>query len=532
MPSVSASASFRLFVYSRLPPFLPHSLHLHYVPRHTPPRIQVAYGSFHFHRQTGGLVALHSLKNPRAPERVFALPSGAMAVAFHPSRPSLLAVGRYDGGVAVFDARTGSDAGVDTRAAPLYEAPAGAGGHSDAVWQVAWLEDEARQALQFVSASSDGDVLLWTVAHGALTSERLMRLTAPAGAGAGEAGAPAGAHDAAAAAAGGAPAASAAAAPGGGRRVVGGACLEFNWVRQEHGMARQEQNTAYSSSSSNHATAPATHKHTKTHPLAPFAILSNKPNAPRKAPGRDHEYLVGTDAGDIARCSRAYASEYVAVHRGHAMPVYAARWNRLHPSVFLSASADWTLRVWDARAAAGAGAALSFDLGAAAGDAAWAPASATLLAAVADDGRCHVFDLAASRLAPLCSQRVTRSGRPTRVAFSPRHPVLLVGDSKGNVTCLKLSPNLRGRAAGTSGGGAGGGSGSGSGGGAGTSASASSAAARSGGGGGDPAAAAAPATGGAGDAAAAARARFEAAERQRLEAILAIATKGRGGSSG
>ena len=31
----------------------------------------------------------------------------------------------------------------------------------------------------------------------------------------------------------------------------------------------------------------------------------------------------------------------------------------------------------------------------------------------------------------------------TRVAFNPRYPILLIGDSKGNVAALKLSPNLR-----------------------------------------------------------------------------------------
>ncbi len=38
--------------------------------------LQVGYGSFHFHRQTGGLVAIHSLKNPAAPECLFVTASG------------------------------------------------------------------------------------------------------------------------------------------------------------------------------------------------------------------------------------------------------------------------------------------------------------------------------------------------------------------------------------------------------------------------------------------------------------------------
>jgi len=29
------------------------------------------------------------------------------------------------------------------------------------------------------------------------------------------------------------------------------------------------------------------------------------------------------------------------------MSVYAVKWNNFHPRVFLSASADWTVKLWD-----------------------------------------------------------------------------------------------------------------------------------------------------------------------------------------
>jgi dynein intermediate chain 1 len=58
----------------------------------------------------------------------------------------------------------------------------------------------------------------------------------------------------------------------------------------------------------------------------------------------------------------------------------------------------------------------------------------------------HVFDVAENKLQPLCAQKVSKH-RLTRVAFNPRHPVLLVGDVRGGLTSLKLSPNLRKAAA-------------------------------------------------------------------------------------
>lgn len=50
---------------------------------------------------------------------------------------------------------------------------------------------------------------------------------------------------------------------------------------------------------------------------------------------------------------------------------------------------------------------MSFDLGAAVGDIAWAPYSSTVFAAVTDEGKVHVFDLAQNRQLPMCAQKVS-----------------------------------------------------------------------------------------------------------------------------
>lgn len=85
---------------------------------------------------------------------------------------------------------------------------------------------------------------------------------------------------------------------------------------------------------------------------------------------------------------------------------------------------------------------LSFDLQAPVGDVAWAPQSSTVFAAATDSGHVHVFEVAHSRAAAVCVQRVAKM-RLTKLAFNARHPVLLVGTERGGVLCLKLSPNLR-----------------------------------------------------------------------------------------
>jgi dynein intermediate chain 1 len=367
----------------------------------------VGYGSYDFLRQAGGAVACYSLKNPAHPEYGFDTAAGVTALAFHPIHGALLVLGLYDGGVAVHDVRE-RRGGANV---PIFASNARSGSaHVDPVWQVAWADDgagaggeAARGPLTFYSVAADGRVAVWTMTKSELTVATLIELTpSPAdtpllpplprldsgegGAGGegGAAAAPAGAE-----AASGAPTSAADAAAASDASVlgtlVGGCCFEFNAAA-------------------------------------------------------DGMFVVGTEEGGIHKCSTAFSSRYLATYAGHSMAVYALRWNPHHSGVFLSASADWTVKVWESHARE---AVMTFDLGAAVGDAAWGGHSSTCFAAVTADGRCHVFDLSANKYEAVCAQKVVKKARLTKVAFNPVHPVLLCGDDKGGVTCLKLSPNLR-----------------------------------------------------------------------------------------
>jgi len=157
-------------------------------------------------------------------------------------------------------------------------------------------------------------------------------------------------------------------------------------------------------------------------------------------PFHEGVYIVGTEEGIIHQCSRAYSAQPLHSYQGHDMPIYSVQWNPFHPDVFLTASADWTVKLWQQGNPTPL---LSFDTGGAVGDACWAPYSSTVLAAATADGKVHVFDLSENRHEPMCEQLVVRKARLTRLRFNPKTPVLLVGDDRGLVLSLKLSPNLR-----------------------------------------------------------------------------------------
>jgi len=155
---------------------------------------------------------------------------------------------------------------------------------------------------------------------------------------------------------------------------------------------------------------------------------------------QDHLFVVGTEEGRVHKCSTAYNSQYLETYAGHHMAVYTVKWNEHHPRVFISASADWTVKLWDHGFAKPA---MSFDLNSAVGDVAWSPLSTTTFAAVTSDGKVHVYDLHENKHEPMCEQKIVRKAKLTKIAFNPVHPVILVGDDRGCVTSLKLSPNLR-----------------------------------------------------------------------------------------
>ncbi|KAJ8933169.1 hypothetical protein NQ314_014176, partial [Rhamnusium bicolor] len=153
-------------------------------------------------------------------------------------------------------------------------------------------------------------------------------------------------------------------------------------------------------------------------------------------------YLVGTEEGFIYKCSTEYSSMYLLTYNAHQLPVYRIDFNRYNTDIFVSCSADWRIKIWEDDRLEPL---FVFDVGDRVGDVKWAPYSSTVFAAVTAGGRVFVFDLNVNKYKPICIQPVVskRRNKLTRITFNPKLPILIVGDDKGCVTTLKLSPNLR-----------------------------------------------------------------------------------------
>ncbi|XP_031549922.1 dynein intermediate chain 2, ciliary-like [Actinia tenebrosa] len=156
----------------------------------------------------------------------------------------------------------------------------------------------------------------------------------------------------------------------------------------------------------------------------------------------DYLFLVGTEEGKIHKCSKTYSSQFLETFEAHHMAVYSVKWNHFHPKIFISSSADWTVKIWDHTHLEPM---FTFDLNSSVGDVTWAPYASTVFAACTADGKVHVYDLSTNKYEPLCEQSVVakKKSKLTHLSFNPVHPILIIGDDRGYVTSLKLSPNLR-----------------------------------------------------------------------------------------
>ncbi|XP_074052670.1 dynein axonemal intermediate chain 1 isoform X2 [Macrotis lagotis] len=315
----------------------------------------VGHGSYDFMKQNRGMLLLYTLKNPSFPEYIFSSECGIMCLDMHVEHPYLVAVGYYDGNVAIYNLKK-------PQTQPSYKSSAKLGKHSEPVWQVRWQKDDMDNNLNFFSVSSDGRIVSWTLVKNELMHTDIIKLN------------------------------------------VEGSTT--------HGPEEMNVFTIGC------GTAFDFHKHI------------------------DYLFLVGTEEGKIYKCSKTYSSQFLDTFEAHNMAVDAVTWNPYHSKVFMSCSSDWTVKIWDHTIKKPM---FIYDLNSAVGDVAWAPYSSTVFAAVTTDGKAHVFDLVINKYEAICNQPVVakKKNKITHVQFNAIYPIIIVGDDRGQITCLKLSPNLR-----------------------------------------------------------------------------------------
>ncbi|ORX48191.1 WD40 repeat-like protein [Piromyces finnis] len=336
----------------------------------------VGYGSYNFSKQGPGLIACFTLKNPSYPEFVYNTNSGVMCLDFYEKTPSLIAVGMYDGTVAVYDLARKSEL-------PLYKSSTKTGKHTDPVWEVKWQKDDLYDHPNFFSISSDGKIIQWTLLKNELQKMDIIVLR----------------YD-----------------------------KELS-IKTEDPKTIEVENED-----------------------ASIQALIEKDNNIEVAfdnasgscfdfnPLDDNVFVVGTEEGSIFKCSTNYNKQYLMTYEGHQMAIYCTKYNKFHPRIFLSASADWTIKLWDHDYDKPI---ITFDLNSPVSSIEWSPYSSTIFAAVTNEGKIYIYELNEKKYEPVCEQQIVKKAKLTHIRFNKYEPILLVGDDKGNIYSLKLPPSLR-----------------------------------------------------------------------------------------
>lgn len=147
-------------------------------------------------------------------------------------------------------------------------------------------------------------------------------------------------------------------------------------------------------------------------------------------------YLVGTEDSFIHRCSCSYNEQFLETFTGHKGPVYKVAWSPFNDKIFLTCSADWSIRLWHVDKVepvfvfqASIKAVVDID---------WCPMSSTIFTAISED-QVEIWDLEDSILDPIIIHSPVNKTILTSVKFALNAEVLLVGDCDGYTTVYQLT---------------------------------------------------------------------------------------------
>jgi len=170
-----------------------------------------------------------------------------------------------------------------------------------------------------------------------------------------------------------------------------------------------------------------------------------------------NQYIVGTEEGKIHKCSCSYNEQYLETYYGHDGVVHKVIWSPHDPNVFLSASSDWTAKIWmnsdceiQMKDGDNLDAAITLNHGSGnrVNDCAWHPLNPTVFVTLTDSDL-RIFDLRQSCLDPIKIVKIIQDfpqkgqfayPKLTICKFFPSEPCMsiLIGDENGNVGVYEL----------------------------------------------------------------------------------------------
>lgn len=172
------------------------------------------------------------------------------------------------------------------------------------------------------------------------------------------------------------------------------------------------------------------------HGHAAFVALTGSCMSMDFSRAENNIYLIGTEDGTVHKCSCSYNEQFVASYFGHSGPVYKLLYSPFADDLFLSCSADWSMRIWE-EANDYAAKTLKYSSDPI-HDCAWSPHCSTVLASVSSGGLA-IWDISVRELDPIVVLDKEELGRQlTTVTFAENSNSVLYGDDNGDITVALL----------------------------------------------------------------------------------------------
>ena len=378
-----------------------------------PDLIVGGYGSWNFANKTGGKIMFWTLKNPFNPIRVYDLDhTCVVSLNFSRIHPYLLAVGLFDGTVAVYDLRNESTSPI--LQSELHSAiseskkqnATSSTKHTTPVWNVLWeranslnaasiqqqmtlqqdkemkssetddvVDEEQNQETsggeQSVSAkmhrrqklfsiASDGIIKQWSMKKGFISSNIMSLKRVP------------------------------------NLAAKRGSVID-NTIR-----SRQASGLCFD-----------------------FPIGSN-----------GSQYYVGTEDGIVHKCSVSYNEQVLRTYCGHTGPVHRVHCSPFDPDKFITCSADWTINVWSQHKPSPL-LQLTTSSNESVIDCCWSPFNSCIFASASESGILSVWNLEKNKKDALIIKDTKSAIK--QIMFAPDAPAILCGQSNGSIQVFRLN---------------------------------------------------------------------------------------------
>ena len=138
-----------------------------------------------------------------------------------------------------------------------------------------------------------------------------------------------------------------------------------------------------------------------------------------------------------------YNEQFMESYFGHSGPIYSVQWSPFAKDIFVTCSADWTMRIWHESQPNESLKVLKYSTKPILA-CAWSPHSSTVLASVSPGGL-SIWDLSVKELDPVVVLDTTELGtKLTAVTFANKSDAVLYGDDDGRITVSLLSNIAKG----------------------------------------------------------------------------------------